>query len=438
MTQLEAARKGLVTTDMLYVAEQEMVEVDLVLEKLADGKAVLPRNKNHKSLSKPVIIGEGFSIKINANIGTSPVHADLVEELQKLRVALYYGADTVMVLSTGGDIVGFRELVLENSSVPVGSVPIYDTAVRSFQLGKRVIDFSESDFIKLIEEHAESGIDFMTLHIGITKRTLEHLRKSSRIMKIVSRGGSIIAGWMIANNRENPLYTNFDRILEIAKEYDVTLSLGDGLRPGAIVDASDCDQFSELFVLGELAERANEAGVQVMIEGPGHVPLNEIEMNVRLMKKATRGRPIFLLGPLPTDRGTGYDHIVAAVGGALAGYFGADFLCYVTPAEHLCLPDVEDVKEGVIASKLAAVIADVARGNKKALTLEQNMAQARGSLDWEKMFEYAVVGDVAREKWMKRSYKGDGCSMCGDFCAIRITREFVENAERFVHEHNKS
>ncbi|AEH51436.1 phosphomethylpyrimidine synthase ThiC [Pseudothermotoga thermarum] len=438
MTQLEAARLGKPTSEMLYVAEQEMVNLETVIEKIAQGKAVIPRNKNHKSLTRPVIIGEGFSVKVNANIGTSIVYSNIDEELRKLQVALHYGTDTVMVLSTGGDIKRCREIILENSPVPVGSVPIYDTAVKSVQLGKKVIDFSEKDFIDLIKEHAETGIDFMTIHAGITMRTLNLIKNSKRIMKIVSRGGSIIAGWMIANEKENPLYTHFDEILEIAKEYDVTLSLGDGLRPGAVLDASDTLQFSELFVLAELAERANEAGVQVMIEGPGHVPLNEIEMNVKLMKKITKGRPIFLLGPLPTDRGVGYDHLVASIGGALAAYYGTDFLCYVTPAEHLCLPDVEDVKEGVIASKIAATIADVAKGNKKALMLEEKMASARANFDWESMFKYAIAGDVARKKWETRRYDEEGCSMCGPFCAIKITKEYVENAERLVDQHNKS
>ncbi len=437
MTQLEAARMNQPTSEMIYVAEQEMKSLDTVLKTIAQGKAVIPRNKNHKNLKVPVIIGEGFSVKVNANIGTSVSHANIDEELEKLKVALHYGADTIMVLSTGGDVDKCRDLIIENSPIPVGSVPIYDSAVSSFKLGKRVIDFSEKDFIDLIKKHAEAGIDFMTIHVGITKEVLERVKTSKRLMKIVSRGGSIIAGWMIANNKENPLYEHFDEILQIAADYDVTLSLGDGLRPGAVLDASDSEQFSELFVLGELAIRANEAAVQVMIEGPGHVPLNEIEMNVKLMKKATGGRPIFLLGPLPTDRGAGYDHLVSAVGGALAAYYGADFLCYVTPSEHLSLPDVEDVAEGIIASKIAAVIADVAKGNEKALLLEEKMARARANLDWEEMFKHAIAGNVARKKWEKRKYDEEGCSMCGPFCAIRITKEFFDDQKRIIYQHNK-
>ncbi len=426
MTQLLCAREGIVTPEMKCISETELVSVEEIIEKVKYGKAVIPKNKKHTNLTKPMIIGEGFSVKVNANIGTSVGYVDLNEELYKLNLVLKYGADSVMVLSTWGDLKKGRELIVQNSPVPVGSVPIYDSAVRSYSLKKKVVEFSEKDFIDMILDHAESGIDFMTIHAGITKRNLEIIKKSSRIMKIVSRGGAIIVGWMLANNKENPLYSFYDEILDIAKEYDITLSLGDGLRPGAILDASDYQQFSELFVLGELAERANSKGVQVMIEGPGHVPFNEIEMNVQMMKKATGGRPVFLLGPLPTDRGVGYDHIVAAIGGALAGYVGADFLCYVTPAEHLALPEPVDVREGVIATKIAATIADVARRNKKAIMLEKEMAFARANFDWDKMFHYAIAGDIAKEKKEKRNYEDKGCSMCGPFCAIKITEEYVK------------
>lgn len=424
MTQMEMAKRGIISEEMRKVAEYENVEVETVREKVAQGKAVIPKNKAHK-LTKPSVIGEGFSIKVNANIGTSKGFSSLDEEKEKAKVAIKYGADSIMVLSTWGNLRKIRRAIVEYSPIPVGSVPIYDSAVKSYELKKNVVDFSEEDFIEMVIAHAEDGIDFMTIHAGITQRVLDYIRKSKRILKLVSRGGSIIAGWMIKNNRENPFYRHFDKLLEIAKDYDITLSLGDGMRPGAVVDASDPQQFEELFILGELVERAREAGVQVMIEGPGHVPLNDIEMNVKLMKRIGKGAPIFLLGPLPTDRALGYDHIACAIGGALAGYYGADFLCYVTPAEHISLPTIEDVKEGVIASKIAAVIADVAKGNPKALDLERRMAIARRNLDWEEMFKLALDSELAKEKRAKRFYSDKECSMCGPFCAIKIAEEYL-------------
>ncbi|PLV59483.1 phosphomethylpyrimidine synthase ThiC [Thermotoga sp. KOL6] len=424
MTQMEMARKGLISEEMRKVAAYEGVDVELVRQKLAEGRAVLPKNKIHK-VERPMIVGEGFSVKVNANIGTSQGFSSIEEEKEKAKVAIEYGADSLMVLSTWGDLREIRRTIVSLSPVPVGSVPIYDSAVKSYQTKKNVVDFSEKDFFDMVVAHAEDGIDFMTIHVGVTRRVLERIKSSKRILKIVSRGGSIIAGWMIKNNRENPFYQYFDELLSIAKEYDITLSLGDGMRPGAVVDASDTQQFEELFVMGELVEKAREEGVQVMLEGPGHVPLNEIEMNVTLMKKIGKGAPIFLLGPLPTDRAMGYDHIACAIGGALAGYYGADFLCYVTPAEHISLPDVEDVREGVIASKIAAVVADVARGNKKAWDLEEKMALARKDFDWETMFELSLGKNVAKEKHEKRPYPDKGCSMCGPFCAIKIAEEFA-------------
>lgn len=421
---MEMAKRGIISEEMKSVAEYEEVDVKLVCQKVAQGKAVIPKNKLHK-VEKPMIVGENFSVKVNANIGTSKGFSSLEEEKEKAKIAIEYGADALMVLSTWGNLREIRKAIVEISPVPVGSVPIYDSAVKSYELNKNVVDFSEKDFLDMVITHAEDGIDFMTIHVGITKRLLEYIKKSKRILKIVSRGGSIIAGWMIKNNKENPFYKHFDELLDIAKEYDITLSLGDGMRPGAIVDASDSQQFEELFTLGELVDEARKKGVQVMIEGPGHIPLNEVEMNVRLMKKVGKEAPIFLLGPLPTDRAMGYDHIACAIGGALAGYFGADFLCYVTPAEHISLPTVEDVKEGVIASKIAATIADVARRNPKALELEREMALARKHFDWEKMFKLALAGNVAKEKHFKRPYDDKGCSMCGPFCAIKIAEEYI-------------
>ncbi|MGC8821145.1 MAG: phosphomethylpyrimidine synthase ThiC [Fervidobacterium sp.] len=428
MTQMELARQGVISDEMRMCTKFEEIPESIVLDRLASGKAVLPKNKLHK-IEKPMIVGEGFSVKVNANIGTSFGYSNLEEELQKLQIAVEAGSDAVMVLSTWGNLKEMRKIIVERSPIPVGSVPIYDSAVLSYRSGKNVVDFSEKDFIDMVRSHAEDGIDFMTIHVGITKRNLEKISDSKRVLKIVSRGGSIVVGWMIKNNKENPFYTHFDEILDIAHEYDITLSLGDGMRPGAVVDATDAQQLEELFVMSELVERAWKKGVQVMLEGPGHVPLNEVEMNVRLMKKAGKGAPIFLLGPLPTDRGVGYDHIVSAVGGALAGYYGCDFLCYVTPAEHVALPTVKDVKEGVIAAKIAATIADVARGNAKALKLEHKMAQARANFDWDKMFETAINSERARNYLKNRPYEENGCSMCGPFCAIKITERYANKSE---------
>ncbi|KUK13584.1 MAG: Phosphomethylpyrimidine synthase [bacterium 42_11] len=422
MTQMEMAKRGIISEEMKKTAKEEGIEAEIVRKRIAEGKAVIPANKLRK-LQKPIIVGEGFSVKVNANIGTSKGFSSLEEEKEKARVAIEYGADALMVLSTWGDLKAIRKAIIEISPIPVGSVPIYDSAVKSYEIGKNVVDFSEKDFLEMVIDHAKDGIDFMTIHVGVTQRVLEFIRKSKRTLKIVSRGGSIIAGWMLKNKKENPFYKYFDELLGIAKEYDITLSLGDGMRPGAIVDASDSQQFEELFVLGELVEKARKKDVQVMIEGPGHLPLNEIEMNVKLMKKAGKGAPIFLLGPLPTDRAMGYDHIASAVGGALAGYLGADFLCYVTPSEHISLPTIEDVREGVIASKIAATIADVARGNVNAWKLEREMAIARKEFNWEKMFRLSIAGKIAKEKHSKRPYDGDGCSMCGPFCAIKIAEE---------------
>lgn len=423
MTQMEIAQKGISSEEMKRVAEHEEVDVEVIQQRLAYGKAVLPKNKLHK-IEKPMIVGEGFTVKVNANIGTSQAFFSLEEEKEKARVAIEYGADSLMVLSTWGDLKEIRKAIIDLSAVPVGSVPIYDSAMKSYQLKKNVVDFSEKDFLNMVISHAEDGIDFMTIHAGITKKVLEHVKNSGRILNVVSRGGAIIAGWMIKNNKENPFYEYFDELLDIAKDYDITLSLGDGMRPGTVLDASDVQQFEELFVMRKLVEKAREKGVQVMLEGPGHIPLNEVELNVKFMKKIGEDAPIFLLGPLPTDRAMGYDHIACAIGGALAGYYGADFLCYVTPSEHISLPTIEDVREGVIASKIAAAIADLARGNRKAWRLEKQMALSRKNFNWEEMFKLSLGKDLARKKYKERPYLHEGCSMCGPFCAIKIVEEF--------------
>ncbi len=425
MTQLEAAKNGKITKEMKKVAKDEEVSVEFVCESIARGKAVLPKNVLHKQ-TVPKIIGEGFSVKVNANIGTSMGYSSPKEELKKAQIAFQYGADAVMVLSTWGDLQRMRKDAIELLPIPVGSVPIYDAAVQSYTTDKNVVDFSEKDFMDMLAQHAKDGIDFVTLHVGITNRVLEHLFHTNRVLKMVSRGGSIIAGWMIHNKLENPFYAHFDEVLDIAREYDVTLSLGDGMRPGATVDASDELQFEELFVMSELIEKARKKDVQVMIEGPGHIPLDQIEMNVKLQKKICKGAPFFVLGPVVTDVAPGYDHITSAIGGALAAYNGADFLCYVTPAEHLSLPNLNDVKEGVIATKIAAIAADVARGKKNVLKREREMAIARKKFDWEKVFQIALDSDKARERKEERPYDGEGCSMCGPFCALKIVEEAYE------------
>lgn len=422
MTQIDYAKKGIPTNEMKLCADFEKVNIEIIMDKIANGKAVLPKNKNHL-LKKPVIIGQGFSIKVNANIGTSFGYCSLNEEIKKMKIAIEAGTDTIMILSTCGNLREIRREIIKQSSIPVGSVPIYDSAVKSFEDKKNVIDFSEKDFLNMIIEHAEDGIDFITIHVGIRKKIIDKVKNTKRILKVVSRGGSIILGWMVKNNKENPFYEHFDEILNIAKEYDITLSLGDGMRPGALVDSTDSQQIDELIEIGELVNRCHEKNVQVIVEGPGHLPLNDIEMNIKLMKKISNNSPIFLLGPLPTDRGIGYDHLVSAVGGALAGYYGCDFLCCVTPSEHLSLPTAEDIREGVVASKIAATIAEVAKGNKNFLELEERMAIARSRLDWEKMFEIAINSDKAIKKYKKRPYKDKGCSMCGPFCAIKIAQE---------------
>ena len=424
MTQMEYARRGHITPEMQYVAEVEEVSVEFVLKQVAEGYAVIPKNKLHKN-NKGVAIGKGFRVKVNANIGTSMGYSSAEEEYEKAQVALKAGADAVMVLSTWGDLRGMRRRIVDMVDVPVGSVPIYDAAVMSYKSGKAVVDFSVSDFIEMVRIHAEDGIDFMTIHAGLTMDIVKRLRHTNRALKMVSRGGAIIGGWMLKNGRENPFYEYFDDILDIAREYDITLSLGDSMRPGAVVDATDDLQISELIVLGELVQRARAKGVQVMVEGPGHVPLDEIEANVKVAKSITKDAPFFVLGPLSIDSAPGYDHIVAAVGGAIAAYHGTDFLCYVTPAEHVSLPDKDDVYEGVVAAKIAARIADMAKRREDALQREYEMAYARKTFDWDTMFALAIDSEKPRRYREKRPFSGEGCSMCGPFCAIKIIEEYA-------------
>lgn len=412
MTQLEAAKKGETTEAMRAVAEDEGLDLDFVRDSVAGGTVVIP--KNHHHYFRPRGIGAGLRTKINANIGYSAQHKNREEEIDKLEVSVKAGADAVMDLSTGEDLDDVRLALLKRCPVMMGTVPIYQVISE-----KEIQDFTADDIFEVIERQARQGVDFVTVHCGVTKDSLDGLFDQGRICGIVSRGGSVMASWICRTGEENPLFAQYDRLLDIALEHDVTLSLGDGLRPGAIHDASDKAQFGELKILGDLAERARERGVQVMIEGPGHVPLDEIEANVELEKKLCGGAPFYVLGPLTTDVAPGYDHITSAIGGAIAASCGADFLCYVTRAEHLRLPTVEDVREGVIAARIAAHTADIVKGVKGAKDWDLAMSTARKALDWEKMYSLAMDPDRAREmRASSEAYEDTVCTMCGPLCAI--------------------
>ncbi len=431
MTQLGKAGSGDITSEMRKVAEKEQVDVVWLRDQVATGKVVIPSNERHDRLI-PCGIGEGLTIKVNANIGTSPDRAILEEELEKLKVSIKAGADTVMDLSTGGDIDACRGAIIRESTVPVGTVPIYQAVVETIEEKGGLIFLTVDKIFEVIERQVEDGVDFITVHCGLTRSALEVLRKQGRCTDIVSRGGAFLTTWMLHNDRENPLYENYDRLLSIAKQYDVTLSLGDGLRPGCLADATDRAQIHELMTLGHLTQLAWEQDVQVMIEGPGHVPLDQIEANVLLQKKLCHNAPFYVLGPLVTDIGAGYDHVVCAIGGALAGAAGADFLCYVTPAEHLCLPSVEDVREGVVVTKIAAHAADIARGHKMAIEKDRKMALARKNLDWEAQMKLAIDPEKARRyREQNPPAEKDVCTMCGRYCAIKQIQEYFENSDSF-------
>ncbi len=423
MTQLEKARKGVITEEMKICAGEEGVEADYIRRGIADGRIVITRNVHHKTI-KPLAIGKGLRTKINANIGTSKDHTDLEAELEKLKIAVDAGADAVMDLSTGGNLAQIRRAIIQKSTAAIGTVPIYQVAVKMIENKKAISEMTADDIFEVIEENGKDGVDFITVHCGVTRESVSALEAQGRVLGIVSRGGSMIANWIRCNNRENPLYEYYDRLLEIAYRYDMVLSLGDGLRPGAIEDATDQGQIAELVILGELARRAQDAGVQVMIEGPGHVPINEITANIQLQKKICREAPFYVLGPLPTDIAPGYDHITSAIGGAIAGAAGADFLCYVTPAEHLRLPTLQDVRDGVIAAKIAAHIADIAKGVKGARERDKKMSQYRKDFDWQGQVDLAIDPVKASALLEKsKSANEEGCTMCGEFCAIKLGRK---------------
>ncbi|NYZ76296.1 phosphomethylpyrimidine synthase ThiC [Candidatus Micrarchaeota archaeon] len=411
MTQMKLAKKGVVTSAMKRVAREERVDAERVRNGVAKGRIVILEKRG-----KVCGIGAGLRTKINANIGTSTDFARVDEEIRKVRAAVDAGTDTVMDLSTGGNLEGVLKRVIRSSSVPVGTVPVYSAFVSSFRKGELP---SEEEILKSVERHIELGVDFVTVHAAMRRKGVDLTK--SRIMRMVSRGGCMLAAWMIKNDKENPLYTNFDYLLELAEERDVVLSLGDALRPGCLNDSTDKAQMHELITQGELVRRAHERNISVICEGPGHVPLDKIEANIKLQKKICSGAPFYLLGPLVTDIAVGYDHITSAIGGALAAAAGADFLCVVTPSEHVALPRVEDVVEGVVAMRIAAHAADITKRMDNEADLE--MSKARANLDWRGQFQHAIHSEKAKEFRRRRGSSSKACSMCGDSCAIKIMKE---------------
>lgn len=425
-TQMEAAKKGIITPEMQTVATKEYMEPEKLRELVAKGWVAIPANVNHTSLSAEGV-GSGLKTKINVNLGISGDCKDYTMEMQKVDMAIKFGAEAIMDLSNYGKTNTFRKQLIERSPAMIGTVPMYDAIG---YLDKDLLEISAEDFLKVVRAHAEEGVDFMTIHAGINRRAIEAFRRDPRKMNIVSRGGSLLFAWMMMTGNENPFYEHYDEVLDILREYDVTISLGDALRPGCIDDATDAGQISELIELGALTERAWAKDVQVMVEGPGHMAMNEIAANMIMEKKICHGAPFYVLGPLVTDIAPGYDHITSAIGGAIAAASGADFLCYVTPAEHLRLPDVGDVKEGIIASKIAAHAADIAKGVKGARDIDDKMAAARHKMDWDEMFEIALDGEKAR-RFFEQTPPADRhtCSMCGKMCAVRTTNMILEGKE---------
>ena len=424
MTQLELAKEGTISPQMKLVAQHEGVEAEFVRQGVATGTIVIPANIRHVNLI-PCGIGQGLSTKVNANIGSSSDLHDVDTELEKLRAATLAGADTVMDLSTGGDISAIRRAIIASSSVAIGTVPIYQAAIEAIDSHGAIVKMTVDDLFSAIEAHIYDGVDFVTVHCGVTQQAVARLKQQGRVADVVSRGGAFLIGWMLHNGRENPLYEYYDRLLEMAREFDVTLSLGDGMRPGCLADATDQAQIEELLVIGELVQRARQAGVQAMVEGPGHLPLNQIEANVRLEKSICKGAPFYVLGPLVTDVAAGYDHITGAIGGAIAAAAGTDFLCYVTPAEHLSLPDPEDVRQGVIASRIAAHAGDIVKGVRGAADWDRGMSVARKKLDWEEQSRLSLDPERSRQVHGKHTSAGAACSMCGEFCAMELMEKYL-------------
>lgn len=425
-TQMEAAKKGIVTKEMETVAQKEQMDTNELMEFVAKGTVAIPANINHKSLSAEGI-GDGLKTKINVNLGISGDCKDYTLEFEKVKMAIDFGAEAIMDLSNYGKTNTFRKQLIEYSPAMIGTVPMYDAIG---YLEKDLLDIKAEDFLKVVEAHAKEGVDFMTIHAGINKRAVECLKRDKRKMNIVSRGGSLLFAWMEMTGNENPFYEHYDEVLDILREYDCTISLGDALRPGCIDDSTDAGQISELIELGALTERAWQKDVQVMVEGPGHMAMNEIAANMKIQKRICHNAPFYVLGPLVTDIAPGYDHITSAIGGAIAANNGANFLCYVTPAEHLRLPDLSDVKEGIIASKIAAHAADIANGIKGARDIDNKMADARHKLDWDAMFEVAIDKEKAKRYYESTPVsERHTCSMCGKMCAVRTTNLILEGKE---------
>ena len=426
MTLMHRARQGEIPPAIALAAQSEHVAPEKLRDLIAAGRVVIPRNRIRREI-RPVAIGEGLTIKVNANVGSSRDRADISLEMEKMRAAVAAGADAVMDLSTGGPIDEIRRAILAGCPVPVGTVPLYQAAVDGNLKGKSWVELTADDFFAGIEKQAGDGVDFMMVHCGVTRASVERLVREGRRLDIVSRGGSLLAEWMEHNGQENPFYEQYDRLLAICREYDITISLGDGLRPGCLADATDRAQVHELMTLGELTERAWAKDVQVMVEGPGHVPMHQIAANMVLQKRLCHGAPFYVLGPLVTDIAPGYDHITSAIGGAIAGWSGADFLCYVTPSEHLRLPPVEDVREGVIATRIAAHAADIARGIPGAMDRDNQMADARAALDWKAQIALSIDPERA-SAWRGGSLPTAdeaACTMCADLCAIKTSRKAI-------------
>lgn len=414
---MAAAKRGEITEAMRVVARKENLPAEEIRQKIAQGVVVIPANHNHRSLD-PEGVGAGLKTKINVNLGISKDCASIETELDKVRKAIEMKAEGIMDLSNYGKTTEFRRRLVEMSPAMIGTVPMYDAIG---YLEKKLEEITPEEFLAVVEKHAQDGVDFVTIHCGLNRQTVEHFKRTPRVTNIVSRGGSLLYAWMELNQAENPFYEYYDRVLDICAEYDVTISLGDACRPGSLADATDATQIEELIVLGQLTQRAWDRDVQVMIEGPGHVPLHEIQANVQLQKKLCHGAPFYVLGPLVTDVAPGYDHITSAIGGAIAGGAGADFLCYVTPAEHLRLPTVDDMREGIIAAKIAAHAADIAKGIPGAADWDRAMSTARQNLDWDKMFELAIDREKA-ERYRRESTPthADSCTMCGEMCSMRL------------------
>lgn len=430
-TQMDAAKKGIITREMEIVANKESKNPEEIRSLVAEGKVAIPSNINHKSLS-PEGVGQGLKTKINVNLGISKDCCDCDRELEKVRTALDMGAEAIMDLSNYGKTAEMRKAIVNMSTAMLGTVPIYD-ALGYYD--KDLKDLTAKEFLEVVEKHGQDGVDFVTIHAGLNREAVETVKRNKRLTNIVSRGGSLLFAWMEINNAENPFFEYYDELLDICAKYDITLSLGDALRPGSINDASDASQIKELITLGELTKRAWEKNVQVIIEGPGHMALNEIEANMVMQKRLCHGAPFYVLGPLVTDVAPGYDHITSAIGGAIAATYGADFLCYVTPAEHLRLPNLDDMKEGIIASKIAAHAADIAKGVKNARSWDNEMSKARADLNWERMFDLAIDPAKARRyRAESKPHDEESCSMCGKMCSMRTMNKILNGEELVIND----